>query len=432
VEQASDPPSKRPAVLPGEAARKARAAAQKALNLTAAARAAGEDAPSLSPSPPKPSTEGAAAAKPAPTVAAAAATSTECPPGRRPYHVVMTAASGNYQEWQSRLAYWHYKKQKALHPCSDLGGFTRLFNTPGAKPDGLMDEMPTLLVQQLGHGRCKECDRGFIVMNRPWGVVQLVESEYWRSHITEEWIMVMETDHMIMRPPPNIATEEKPVGFGFYYMIGTDPKLKPVVKKFLNSDIDPATVDAVGPSPLLVHKPMLKKLARPWFDLSQTMQGDSDAQRIFGWVLEMWGYNIAARNMGIRHTVSKDLQVEPQGIGTDDMEEKQIYHYTFGLGVEGAGGYKWRLDKRQYYGGYPSDHLSMPPACSAKSGFIFAGLINEAAQNIPGWHNRAPNTAASSAGAGGGDSPLSSLLEHPAEASRRWRLPTHLCARPPR
>ena len=28
----------------------------------------------------------------------------------------------------------------------------------------------------------------------------------------------METDHMFMKPPPNDATPERPVGFGFYYM----------------------------------------------------------------------------------------------------------------------------------------------------------------------------------------------------------------------
>ena len=53
-----------------------------------------------------------------------------------------------------------------------------------------------------------------------------------------------------------------------------------------------------------------------------------------------------------------------------------------------GGGRSWRLDKRMYYGGYPADHLQMPPACTAKSGFIFAGLINEAAQGIKGWPNR--------------------------------------------
>eukprot|EP00965_Chrysotila_dentata_P249804 6209080-Pleurochrysis_carterae.AAC.2 len=35
------------------------------------------------------------------------------------------------QEWQSRIAYYHFKKLKAANPCSDLGGFTRVLSTPG-------------------------------------------------------------------------------------------------------------------------------------------------------------------------------------------------------------------------------------------------------------------------------------------------------------
>ena len=111
---------------------------------------------------------------------------------------------------------------------------------------------------------------------------------------------------MMMRVFPNLATPDRPVGFGFYYMLGMDPKLKPVVEKFLDPSISAETVDAVGPSPILIHKPLLQKVARPWWDMSQRMQKDPDAQRIFGWVLEMWGYNLAVRNMGIRHTVSKE------------------------------------------------------------------------------------------------------------------------------
>lgn len=133
------------------------------------------------------------------TASASVALSGGCTRERRPYHVIMTAASGLYQEWQSRIAYYHYKKIKTANPCSDIGGFTRLFNTPNAKPDSLMDEIPTLLVKQLGHGMCAECDRGFIVMNRPWGVVQLVESDLYKHHIEEEYVLVIETDHMLMK-----------------------------------------------------------------------------------------------------------------------------------------------------------------------------------------------------------------------------------------
>lgn len=276
--------------------------------------------------------------------ASASPLSAQCNRTRRPYHVVMTAASGLYQEWQSRIAYYHYKKQKRLHPCSDIGGFTRLFNNVNHQPDGLMDEIPTVVVDQLSHGHCDKCDSGFIVMNRPWGVLQFVETAHYRDNIPEEYIFVIETEcaharapcarlqrnglwppsrrttstashatpwlptpplppcdptavscavpcarcphgsHMMMRPFDNIATPEQPVGFGFYYMLGTDPKLKPVVQKFLEPGIDPATVDAVGPSPIVIHKPLLAKVARPWWDMSKRMQRDRDAQVIFGWV----------------------------------------------------------------------------------------------------------------------------------------------------
>ena len=61
-----------------------------------------------------------------------------------------------------------------------------------------------------------------------------------------------------------------------------NPKLAPVVRKFLDPSIDLSTVDAVGPSPIIIHRPLLEKLARPWWDMSKRMQHDSDALRIFG------------------------------------------------------------------------------------------------------------------------------------------------------
>ena len=42
------------------------------------------------------------------------------------YHMLMTAQSETYYDWQSLIAYYHYKKQKHSSPCNDVGGFTRL------------------------------------------------------------------------------------------------------------------------------------------------------------------------------------------------------------------------------------------------------------------------------------------------------------------
>ena len=112
----------------------------------------------------------------------------------------MTAANGLYQEWQSLVAYYHYKKLKAQHPCSDVGGFTRLLNRPNARPDHLMERIPTVMVQQLRPGRCDECDYGFVVMNRPWGLRQFVKMAEYRL-IPEEYVFLMETDHLLLRHP---------------------------------------------------------------------------------------------------------------------------------------------------------------------------------------------------------------------------------------
>ena len=39
----------------------------------------------------------------------------------------------------------------------------------------------------------------------------------------------------------------------------------------------------------------------------------AEAESIFGWVLEMWGYTIAANRLGIKHYVWQSLQTEPTG-----------------------------------------------------------------------------------------------------------------------
>ena len=101
-----------------------------------------------------------------------------------------------YNQWQSRICYWHIQKLKAVDLHSAMGGFTRLLHRQGyvgalhigkwcdycrldlaralcqqrlsattwrlphlprvhghsGKPDGLMNEMPTVIVQPLPEG----------------------------------------------------------------------------------------------------------------------------------------------------------------------------------------------------------------------------------------------------------------------------------------
>lgn len=67
--------------------------------------------------------------------------------------MIQTADSSTYQQWQSRMMHYHYKKQKAAHPCAEMGGFTRLLNTFDGGCDDLCDEMPTFSVRRMVRAR---------------------------------------------------------------------------------------------------------------------------------------------------------------------------------------------------------------------------------------------------------------------------------------
>jgi hypothetical protein len=45
-----------------------------------------------------------------------------CPKGRRPFHVLLTAQASVYQEWQSKIMHYHYRKIVAANPCSEMTG----------------------------------------------------------------------------------------------------------------------------------------------------------------------------------------------------------------------------------------------------------------------------------------------------------------------
>ena len=49
-------------------------------------------------------------------------------PGRRPYHVLLTASSGSYQLWQSRIFHHYYLRMKAeAGRCGEIGGLLLLY-----------------------------------------------------------------------------------------------------------------------------------------------------------------------------------------------------------------------------------------------------------------------------------------------------------------
>ena len=90
----------------------------------------------------------------------------------------------------------------------------------------------------------------------------------------------------------------------------------------------------IGPSPVIIHKPALKRITPLWLNLSLALKLDPDADHRFGWVLEMWGYSIAAAQLGIQHALNRNFQIEGgAGISARAGLDRGafIFHYTYGI-----------------------------------------------------------------------------------------------------
>ena len=230
------------------------------------------------------------------------------------------------------------------------------------------------------------------MLNRPFSVVQFIEGGGF-DRIPEAFVYVAETDHVLMRPMPNLATEDKAAAFGFGYMhasYGHQSLLDQFAPGLKYSELQP-----VGPSPLVIRKDDLRKIAEPWLNMSLRLKLDPVADQRFGWVLEMWGYAIAAAQHGVRHEVVSTFQVEGgAGISAKHAQARgtYIFHYTYGLeytlggrpqGVNQIG--EWSLDKRHYGGAYPPRQLTPPPAGASDGAVWLLEAFNEASAGIPAW-----------------------------------------------
>ena len=111
----------------------------------------------------------------------------------------------------------HWKKQAALEgPCTNMTGFTRLVAAEDGAADGMQDEMPSIFVPALTQKQLAQFGH-FGVMNRPFSVVQFIAFGG-LERIPERFVYIAETDHVLMRPLPNLATESTPAAFSFGYM----------------------------------------------------------------------------------------------------------------------------------------------------------------------------------------------------------------------
>ena len=144
------------------------------------------------------------------------------------FHTAVTASDSVYNTWQCRVMYYWFKKVRDEGGDeSGMGGFTRILHS--GKPDQFMDEIPTFVAQPLPAGM----DQGYIVLNRPWAFVQWLQ----QADIKEDYILMSEPDHIIVKPIPNLARDGLGAAFPFFYI--EPKKYETVLRKYFPKEKGP-------------------------------------------------------------------------------------------------------------------------------------------------------------------------------------------------
>ncbi|CAL5361102.1 unnamed protein product [Camellia sinensis] len=215
---------------------------------------------------------------------------------------------------------------------------------------------------------------GYIVLNRPWAFVQWLQ----QANIKENYILMAEPDHIIVKPIPNLSRDGCGAVFPFFYI--EPQKYEFVLRKFFPKENGPITnIDPIGNSPVIVGKESLKKIAQTWMNVSLAMKRDPVADKEF----------VASALHNAGNILYKDFMIQPPW--DTEIGNKFIIHFTYGCDYDMKGKLtygkigEWRFEKRSYTTAWPPKNLPLPPPGVPESVVTLVKMVNEATANIPNW-----------------------------------------------
>ncbi|KAG2501810.1 hypothetical protein HYH03_000310 [Edaphochlamys debaryana] len=314
----------------------------------------------------------------------------------RVFHTV-TSAQGAAVHWQVRIHYYWWKKRKA--ECEkqggcEMGGFTRLLHSGNS--DDLMDELPTVVVDPLPQSMVEHS--WYVVLNRPYAFVQWTQ----KVKIPEQYVLMSEPDHIFLRPMPNFMKGNNPAAFPFFYIEPSKAENIHITKKFTGpiTQKQLEEIAPVGNSPTFMTFDDMKRVMPTWMNVSIAVFKDQEANSVWGWVQEMYGFTIAAWLNGIKHVdLFLHMMAQPpwdQEMTMANGKPFYILHYTYGMDYKLTGEFtpgkfgEWRFDKRTYGSRPPPRHLGDPPK-NMHNDLVRALInsINEATAALPCWDSYA-------------------------------------------
>jgi hypothetical protein len=262
-------------------------------------------------------------------------------------HTVFSVDGSLYQRWQADLLAYSHRK------VGQPGPLTRLLSA---------DEPPTPFAGRTFHTRsyCPHPVTGdyYHCYNKVMALRAWLE----QNPPEEEITLLLDPDCVFLKPLTGTVSRGHPCAQPVDFM---DPVQYPeLIEKHCRN---PEVVDAVG-VPILIHRDDLMTLIPLWAEKTEQIRNDPRSLELIGggWLAEMWGYTLAAADIGLRHVESALQRRE-----TEDLVDLPIVHYA---GPVSDIANQWVWDKRIYT---PWDAVPRPPDEVPLASKVLISLLNE-------------------------------------------------------
>lgn len=236
--------------------------------------------------------------------------------------VIFSCEDKTYLWWQAELLHHTFVK------TGMRAGLTALV-APSSEPEHLFS-CSTLRVASYA-----DCCSGkpLMVLNKPGAMAEWAAIEGPR----DETVLIVDPDSVFLRGVPDLGPipDSEAYSEPHDYMAVDIPANKLVIDRHCKSSARP-DVQPVGIY-ILVNRGSLLELARLWLERSIEIASDSVCREALagtGWLSDMWGYAIAAAELGIHHHLRGFSQVT----GSHSLE-RPITHYCYPLLADPA--HRW-------------------------------------------------------------------------------------------
>ena len=231
--------------------------------------------------------------------------------------VIFSCENTDYMRWQAELLWYTYTK------VGMRAQLTALVSRTKEPIRGF-----TCSTAEVGNYKNHSQTGVYTPLNKPGGIAEWVAS----CGIEEETILIVDPDSVFVGRVPDPGPLQKGVAHAerHDYMDINLPMSQTVLRRHCDQNRR-VEVQPVGIY-IAINKTDLEALAPLWLQKSIDIRNDQiccSALPDEGWISEMWGYAIAAAELGIRHHITNFSQVT----GSNCLQHP-IIHYCFALQSE--------------------------------------------------------------------------------------------------